>query len=223
MTAAGNGLQKPIGILGGTFDPIHNGHLRLAIQMRDHLGLESIRLVPSARPPHKGQPGALPGQRAKWIRVAIAGEPGLQLDDRELIRPGMSYTVDTLESLREELPSTPLCLIMGNDVLAELTSWHRWDELLDFAHIINVPRPGFEDPIPEHLRDWSAKHECMDPAELGQSLAGRVYHCDVPLLDISGTRIRSLITSNESPRYLLPEDVMRDIEDLGTYGPVNDA
>lgn len=223
MTAPMSELKAPIGILGGTFDPIHNGHLRLALQMRDHLGLQKIRLVPSARPPHKNRPGATPGQRAKWIRVAIAGEPGLQLDDRELIRPGKSYTVDTLASMREELPETPLCLIMGSDVLAELPYWHRWQELTDYAHIISVPRPGFEGPLPREMRDWVAKHECRDPGELGRSLAGRLYHCDLPLLDISGTRIRELIGTDESPRYLLPEDVMHDIEELGTYRPVHET
>lgn len=210
-------LNKPIGVLGGTFDPIHNGHLRLALQMRDHLGLERILLVPSARPPHRDEPGASPGERAKWIRVAIAGEPGLQLDDRELIRPGKSYTIETLENLRSEYPQTPLCLIMGNDVLAGLQSWHRWEELLDFCHIVAVPRPGFEASLDEGLWQWVMDHHASDPAELEKDLSGKIYHFDLPLLDISGTRIRQLIGSGESPRYLLPEDVLRDIRELGTY------
>ncbi|MDX1497024.1 MAG: nicotinate-nucleotide adenylyltransferase [Salinisphaeraceae bacterium] len=210
-------LKPPIGILGGTFDPIHNGHLRLALQLRDKLGLESIRLIPSARPPHRNQPGASPGQRAKWIRVAIAGEPGLQLDDRELIRPGKSYTVDTLKSLREDLPDTPLCLIMGSDVLAELSYWDRWEELVEYAHIIGVPRPGFESPMSREMREWVAKHECTNPVDLRNSLGGKVYLFELPLLDISGTRIRETIATGNSPRYLLPEDVMRDINELGTY------
>ncbi|MGB1581369.1 MAG: nicotinate-nucleotide adenylyltransferase [Nevskiales bacterium] len=210
-------LKPPIGILGGTFDPIHNGHLRLALQLRDKLGLESIRLIPSARPPHRNQPGASPGQRAKWIRVAIAGEPGLQLDDRELIRPGKSYTVDTLKSLREDLPNTPLCLIMGSDVLAELSYWDRWEELVKLAHIISVPRPGFETPMSSEMREWVERHACTNPMELQQSLGGKVYLFDLPLLDISGTRIRETIATGNSPRYLLPEDVMREIEELGTY------
>ncbi len=212
-----NHLERPIAILGGTFDPIHNGHLRLALQMRDHLGLERILLVPSARPPHRSSPGATPGQRAKWIRVATAGEPGLQLDDRELIRPGVSYTVDTLESLRAELPSTPLCLVMGNDVLAELDSWHRWPEILDFAHIVTVPRPGYIPNLTKPLHDLISAHETKDLSDLSKNLAGKVYNADLPLLDISGTRIRDLIRQGYSPRYLLPTEVLRDIEDLGTY------
>lgn len=210
-------LNKPIAILGGTFDPIHNGHLRLAVQMRDHLGLEHMLLVPSARPPHRDAPGATPGQRSKWIRVATAGEPGLELDDRELIRPGLSYTVDTLQSLREDLPNTPLCLVMGNDVLAEIDSWHRWQELLDFAHIVTVLRPGFDEQLPESIAQWVAQNRADKVSDLSQSLAGKIYKADLPLLDISGTRIRNFIANNNSPRYLLPEDVLRDIDELGTY------
>lgn len=214
---AGKLTKKPVGILGGTFDPIHNGHLRLAIQMRDHLGLESILLVPSARPPHRSVPSATPGERAKWIRVAIAGEPGLRLDDRELIRPGPSYTVETLENLRNELPDTPLCLVMGNDVLSGLESWHRWGDLLEYAHIVVVPRPGFNGSLTERIQSWVSENACEDVKALAQSLAGCVYLCDLPLLDISGTRIRELIGSGHSPRYLLPEEVLRDVIELGTY------
>ena len=217
MSNAMTTLEKPIAILGGTFDPIHNGHLRLAVQMRDHLGLERMLLVPSARPPHRGVPGATPGQRAKWIRVATAGKSGLDLDDRELIRPGLSYTVDTLQSLREDLPNTPLCLVMGTDVLAQISSWHRWQDLLEFAHIVTVLRPGFDEQLPGPIEQWVAQHRTENIGDLSQSLAGKIYNADLPLLDISGTRIRNCIASNESPRYLLPEEVLRDINELGIY------
>ena len=210
-------LEKPIAVLGGTFDPIHNGHMRLAVQMRDHLGLERVLLIPSARPPHRRSPGATPGQRAKWIRVATAGERGLHLDDRELIRPGLSYTVETLESLREDLPTTPLCLVMGNDVLSDLHSWHRWEELLSLAHIVTVPRPGYETALSKPVWDWVVEHGTNNVEDLSQSLAGKLYNADLPLLDISGTRIRNLIAKGYSPRYLLPEEVLRDINDFGTY------
>jgi nicotinate-nucleotide adenylyltransferase len=223
MSTATTTLKKPIAILGGTFDPIHNGHLRLAVQMRDHLGLERMLLVPSARPPHRRVPGATPGQRAKWIRVATAGEPGLDLDDRELIRPGLSYTVDTLQSLRTDMPDTPLCLVMGNDVLAQIDSWHRWEELLDFAHIVTVLRPGFEDTLPDAVAAWVAQHHSRELDDLSTSLAGKIYHADLPLLDISGTRIRNFIANQHSPRYLLPEDVLRDINDLGIYRQSNES
>lgn len=217
MTDNNGGLDRPIGILGGTFDPIHNGHLRLAVQMRDQLGLEKILLIPSARPPHREQPAVGPGQRAKWIRQACAREPGLWLDDRELTRPGLSYTVETLESLRADYPQSPLCLIMGNDVLSSLESWHRWREVFDLAHIVAVPRPGFSAPMPTSLQQVLDAHRTTDAEALGQALAGRFYQNDLPLLDISGTRIRELIRNQQTPRYLLPEKVWRDIAEQGIY------
>lgn len=213
------GLQKPIGILGGTFDPVHNGHLRLAVQLRDQLGLSQVRLVPSARPPHRGQPGATPGQRSKWIRVAISEEPGLVLDDRELIRPGLSYTIDTLLSFRKELPDTPLCLVMGSDVFAELDTWHRWEELLDYCHIVRVPRPGSRQEVSPAVTARMQSHEIDNPARLGDQRAGFVYEAHFPLLEISGTDIRQIIARGHSPRFLLPLRIWTDIDEIGAYRP----
>src|SRR5699024_9935043 len=116
--------KAPVGILGGTFDPIHNGHLRLAMELVAELQLDHVRLIPNRRPPHRNQPSAAPGLRASWIRVAVASEARLRLDDREVLRNGPSYTVDTLASLRRDLPHQPLCLIMGRDVFAKLPEWH---------------------------------------------------------------------------------------------------
>src|SRR5699024_2419974 len=133
--------QAPVGILGGTFDPIHNGHLRLAMELVACLSLDHVRLIPNGRPPHRDAPGAAPGQRAKWIRLAVANEPRLRLDDRELLRDGPSYMVDTLGSLRAELCAQPLCLVMGRDVFAKLPEWHDWRRLFDLAHIVLINRP----------------------------------------------------------------------------------
>ena len=210
-------LNKPIGILGGTFDPVHNGHLRLAVQLRDQLGLSEVRLVPSARPPHKERPGAKPGQRAKWIRVALNDEPGLNVDDRELIRPGLSYTIDTLISFREEFPSTPLCLVMGTDVFAELDKWHRWEELIDYCHIIRVPRPGTKVEMSPVVSEWARDREIDNPQMLSDQLAGFIYEASFPLLEISGTEIRHIISHGHSPRYLMPQRIWDDIEEIGAY------
>lgn len=217
------GLKKPIGILGGTFDPVHHGHLRLAVQLRDQLGLSSVRLVPSARPPHRETPGATPGQRAKWIRVAITDEPGLILDDRELIRPGLSYTIDTLISFRQEFPETPLCLVTGSDVFAQLDTWHRWQELLDYCHIIKVPRPGLKHTDSSAVAEWVEGKYVDTPASLGEQLNGFVYEAHFPLLEISGTDIRQIIARGHSPRFLLPLRIWEDIEDIGAYQPLDKA
>lgn len=208
--------QRPIGILGGTFDPVHNGHLRLAIEVRDSLGLAEVRLIPSARPPHRDAPAASPGQRAKWIRVAIAGEPALRLDDRELLRDGPSYTVDTLASLQADLPDTPLCLIMGTDVYAGLPDWHEWRSLFDHAHIVLVNRPGVEFKLPAAARK-ELDRRAADAAALGSTLCGAVHVCEPPPLEISGSRIRALLAAGNSPRFLLPDSVLADIVDAGIY------
>ncbi|MGH8529443.1 MAG: nicotinate-nucleotide adenylyltransferase [Nevskiales bacterium] len=210
-------LKPPIGILGGTFDPVHNGHLRLAVQLRDLLGLAQVRLIPSARPPHRGAPAAAPGQRAKWIRVALAGEPNLILDNRELIRSGTSYTVDTLTDLQKELPDTPLCLAMGDDAFAALDQWHQWERLLELAHLVVVPRPGVSSKLPPRIAKLLADREIKNPAQLGRARSGHIYHTEFPLLEISGTEIRDLLRAGKSPRYLLPEEVLREIKDLEVY------
>lgn len=210
-------ITHPIGILGGTFDPVHNGHLRLAVQLIDQLGLQEVLMVPNARPPHRDRPDASVGQRAKWLRIAASTQPGLKLDDRELIRPGPSYTVDTLAELRVENPTRPLCLAMGDDVFASLEKWHRWESILDYAHLVVVPRPGMSSPLPPSIQALLAKHETKDAQDLRRSLSGRIFRAQFPLLEISGSEIRDLIAAGHSPRYLLPESVLREIEELGVY------
>lgn len=209
-------LNAPIGVLGGTFDPVHNGHLRLAIELRDMLDLAEVRLVPCARPPHRNAPTTTPGQRAKWIRVAIADEPGLLLDDRELMRQGPSYTVDTLASLRADYPDTPLCLIMGADVFAKLPEWHQWQRIFDYGHIILVDRPGqhFEFP-PAAKTELEQRRAGAD--DLSSALNGAIHECEPLPLAISSSQIRALLSQGRSPRFLLPNAVFKDVVDAGVY------
>lgn len=214
-------LQRPVGILGGTFDPVHNGHLRLALELVDMLGLDQVRLVPSARPPHRDAPAASPGQRAKWLRVAIADEPRLRLDDRELLRPGLSYTVDTLASLRVDLPQTPLCLIMGRDVYAGLPDWYQWLRLFDHAHLILVERPGVSPELPAAAAAELKQRASHDASDLCATLAGRIHVCHPPPLAISASRIRAMLSDGRSPRYLLPNVVLDELLDAGTYTETN--
>lgn len=135
--------MKPIGIFGGTFDPVHCGHLRTCVELYETLDLHQVRLIPCGNPPHRAVPLANVGQRASMLRLAIAGQEGLCLDERELDRAGPSYMVDTLTTLREEFPAVSLCLILGSDAFLGLHSWRRWRELFRLAHLVVVPRHGW--------------------------------------------------------------------------------
>ncbi|HET9702173.1 MAG TPA: nicotinate-nucleotide adenylyltransferase, partial [Burkholderiales bacterium] len=133
----------PVGILGGTFDPIHNGHLRLAVEAAEACGLAEVRLIPAGAPPHRPPPLAAPRQRLEMARLAAAGSPGLVVDEREVFKTAPCYTVETLEQLRGELGAqTPLALILGMDQYLDLATWHRWRELFGLAHLIVAERPG---------------------------------------------------------------------------------
>lgn len=209
--------KAPVGILGGTFDPVHNGHLRLAMELVAELDLDHVRLIPNGRPPHRDQPSAAPGQRAKWIRIATTGEPQLRLDDRELLRDGPSYTVDTLASLRHDLPGQPLCLIMGRDVFAKLPEWHAWQRLFELAHIILIKRPDLETGLQPQASQALDARATTDPQALQGQPAGLIYSYAPPPLAISASRIRALLAADKSPRYLLPDSIFGEIMDAGIY------
>ncbi len=198
-------MASAIGILGGTFDPIHFGHLRPALDVAEQFGLAEIRLIPSARPPHRGQPQATPEQRLAMLELAVAGNDTFVIDDCELHRTGKSYTIDTLTSLRQEYPDSALYLLLGTDAFHGLPTWHRWQELLDFAHIIVMTRPGETAHMPTALADWEIKK----PSDVNSTqLVGNIYRCDVSQLAISATQIRRLLAENKSPQFLLPATVL---------------
>lgn len=194
-------------ILGGTFDPIHVGHLRAALELRERLQLTEVRLVPCHWPPHRGQPGASSEQRLAMVQAAVADEPGLAADDRELRRAGPSYSIDTLAELRAELgAAVALSLIVGADAFAGLDSWHRWQELPTLAHLVVIDRPGFELPRAGAVYDfWQARQRA--PARLATTAAGGVSLVRLPPLPVSATAIRAAIAAGRSPRWLLPDPV----------------
>ena len=142
----GDGHIRPkmIGIFGGTFDPIHYGHLRSALEVKEIFGLTEVRLIPSAQPPHREQPAATALMRLQMLELAVKNQPGLIIDTRELNRSGVSYMVDTLKSLRKEFKDEPLLLFIGSDAFNNLKTWYQWQHLFDFAHIVVMTRPGFE-------------------------------------------------------------------------------
>jgi len=212
---------QAIGILGGTFDPVHFGHLRMAQELRDELQLASVRFVPAASPPHRDQPQTAAAHRVAMTRLAIAGNPAFSLDTRELDRPGPSYTFDTLTELRAELGrDTPLCLLVGGDAFLGLPTWHRWRELLDLAHIVVAHRPGAipsEAAMADELRALWEKRRTDDPASLHRSPAGNILLHRITALDIAASAIRSTLRHGRSVRYLLPDAVSDYIQTHHLY------
>ena len=207
---------RPIGVLGGTFDPIHYGHLRPALELLEALDLAEIRFVPCRIPAHRGAPQITAEQRLTLVRLATAGQTGFVVDDRELRREGPSYMVDTLASLREDFGDIPLCLIVGVDAFRELHTWHRWRELSRFAHIVVMQRPGPSKPFVPVLEEFIAPR-MADAAALRQRLAGGILFQPVTQLDISATYIRALLARGQSPRFLLPETALAHIHERALY------
>lgn len=196
-----------IGILGGTFDPVHCGHLRLALEIREQLALDCVHLLPARHPRLREEPRAAAAQRVELLAAAVDGEPGLAVDNREIARDGPTYTVETLESYRREFPGEALVFILGMDSFQKLDQWHRWQELLELAHLAVAQRPGGSLPASGPVAHLLAQHRCDDAAALTQQPAGRIVICEPPLLDISATRIRWLAGSGRSIRFLVPDKV----------------
>ena len=216
-------MVKAVGLLGGTFDPIHFGHLRLAEEMGEVLGLQEVRILPAGHPPHRGQPRAASHHRLEMARRAVAGNPRFVLDEREIHKASPSYSVETLTVLRGELPpDVPMILFMGADAFMGLTTWHRWQELLDLAHLAVAHRPGFssavwEDALPEPLRKLLATRRCEQPAELTEKPTGLIHLHAITQLDISASQIRERALRGKSLRYLLPDSVIDYINENHLY------
>lgn len=201
----------PIGILGGTFSPVHIGHLRLAIEALEGLRLAEVRLLPLNQPNHRGAPSVSAELRLAMLRAAVAGG-ALKVDDREIQRGGTTYTIDTLVSLRAEYPKRPLCLLVGADALKGFCDWHRWEELLDYCHLIVVSRPSSEAELDVRLAHLINTVEVGDPDILRTEICGRIYFQPVPLLPISSSDIRSRIAAKRDISCLVPRSVQEFIE-----------
>lgn len=211
-------MKQPVGILGGTFDPFHHGHLRLAIECREKLQLRSLRLIPLYTPPHRQPPVASAGQRLAMLEIAVRGHKFLQVDDCELRRHGVSYTIDTLKQVRNDINDEPLCLLMGRDAFNTLTSWRDWQHLIDYCHIVVVDRPG--KPLSSsnaELAEFIRRHLSEKTDELAKLPAGKLLEIDIPLLDISSTQIRAIIQAGHDPSGLLPEEVIDYIHTHSLY------
>ena len=216
MSEAGTS-PPPVGVLGGTFNPVHYGHLRSALELVERLQLQQLRLMPCAVPPHREAPACSAQHRAAMVGLAVAGEPRLICDSRELQRKGKSYTIDSLIELRDELGADPgLCLVMGCDAVLAIDTWHRWRELLDWAHIVVIARPGWHLPQSGTVARWLAGHQLPAAAALERPAGGIIVE-ELRPLAISATEIRDLLTAGRSARYLLPEPVLDYIESHRLY------
>jgi len=209
--------KNPIGILGGTFDPIHFGHLRMALELRDLLKLKEVRLIPCKQPVHKEKTFATTQQRKSMLELAILNEPNLIVDTREIDRTTPSYMVETLESLKQDFKDTPLCLIMGIDALAKLDSWHSWQDILKLCHIVAIERPDYKFDWDSTLAHYIKAFVATEAKKLKTQESGLIYFEKVTLLNISATNIRNLIHQRKDPRYLLPESVLGFIRENNLY------
>lgn len=209
--------MSPMGIFGGTFDPIHYGHLRTAFEMLQALRFDEVRFMPCGNPPHRAKPIADAELRLQMVTVATKSQAGFVVDDRELQRDGPSYSVDTLTTLREEFPHHPLALIIGMDAFLGLPKWYHWREILQLAHIVVAHRPGWRapdiGPLGELLAD-SGTHRIRD---LHRATSGHIYIHDVTQLEISSSEIRELVALGRDPRFLMPDGVRDLIDQSGCY------
>ncbi len=205
-------------IFGGTFDPVHFGHLRTALDVREALGIPRVYLLPCRTPPHRPEPQLPASARLELLQLAVQDEPALQVDTRELEREGPSWMVDTLQSLRNETGADePLCLALGMDALAGLAGWHRWRDLTGLCHLVVMQRPDSDWPTEGEVADWLKGAVTSDLGALQKRPAGRVVSVPVTQLDISSTAIRQRLAAGGNARYLLPEAVLKRITQENWY------
>lgn len=205
--------MRLIGINGGTFDPIHYGHLRPALEVQQQLGLEQVRFVPCYQPVHRGRPAVSAGQRCEMIELAIAGQQTFCLDTIEIDRGGPSYMVDTLASLKERFPDAGLVLIMGSDAFAKFHKWYRWQAILELANIAVTHRPGEDLPTDSEAGNILRTHHVQTLTQP----SGQIVDISVTQLDLSATALRDYLQQGVSVDYLMPPKVVEYIEEHGLY------
>ena len=203
-----------IGIYGGTFDPVHFGHLRTALEIKEIFHLDEVRLIPCSQPPHRETPLTPPEMRLAMLELAVQNQPDLVIDRRELEREGYSYMIDTLKSLQIENPDKSLLLIIGTDAFEGLASWHQWQQLFDVAHIVVITRPGY---VLQALSGFLSSKLTKNREDLKLDKSGCLFFQSVTKLDISATVIRSLIELEKNPGYLLPDNIIKYISKNKLY------
>ncbi len=207
-----------IGLLGSAFDPIHFGHLRAALEIEQNIGLDEVRFIPCKVAVHKPNSKIEMTHRLEMLKLAIASQPSFKIDERELLRITPSYTVETLQSLREEYPNASLCLLLGMDAFLGLPTWHEWQKIETLAHMIVIQRPGAIGAMEPSFSHWVKSKTITDPKQLKEKKSGCIFFQDpINALDISSSLIREQFEKGLSPRYLLPDPVLEYIYKHGLY------
>lgn len=216
-------MESPLALLGGSFDPVHHGHLRMALEAAQALDAV-VALLPSGTPPHRASPRASPTQRLEMIGLALAGQDRITLDARELRRSGPNYTVDTLREVRDEIGQRrPLVLLVGSDQFAVLDSWHQWRSLFEFAHVGVLDRAGVETAPSTEVEAFVAPRRVIHADGLRAQAAGLTIRIATTALDISASRIRADLEAGRLPRWLLPDLVLEYIQTHGLYASESGA
>ena len=210
-------FELPIGIFGGTFDPIHLGHIQAAKFVFDQLLFKEIHFIPCFDPPHRAAPIAKPEARLEMVKIALQDYPYFVADDREMKRQGKSYMVDTLRSLRLEFSDALFCLILGYDAFAKLSTWYHWELLEDYAHFVVLSRPQVPAGMSFEMQQFLNQHQTNSFDDLCQYSAGKVYILEMPVIPISATQIRNQLVKGQRPKEL-DGQVYQYIMKNGVYG-----
>ena len=209
--------QRAIGFLGGTFDPVHFGHLRPALEIGESLSLQKLFLMPNHIAPHKSSTQCTSLQRSEMVKLAIASQPMMDIDTRELNRDKASYTIDTLKELKQIYPNTPICFIMGMDSLLNFNSWYKWQEILDYCHLVVSQRPQWHPNFNSTIEDVLRQSQTTNKQDLHKTSHGKIYFQETCQLDISSSYIRQLIHKQQSIDFLVPENVSQYIKKHKLY------
>jgi nicotinate-nucleotide adenylyltransferase len=217
MTNGQNAPGEPMALFGGTFDPVHYGHLRCADEVRRKLDMNKLYLLPAGTPAHRDTPSATVDQRLDMLQLARHEFPQLLIDDRETRRSGPSYMVDTLTEMRSSVENRPLMLLVGQDAANLLHTWHQWERLFELAHIVILTRPGVPTRYPPELAKQIQRRSGSDIGELMKSEAGIVLHLEVESIYISSKDIKRILRSGGSPESMLPAAVLEYINKNRLY------